>query len=46
MASIQVDHAVLQFAIARLVEVFHGCGALQFRSFEVSLDIIENYGEA
>src|ERR1035437_499467 len=44
--SIQVDHTVLQFAIDRLVEIFHDFGALQFRSLEVSLNIIDKYSEA
>ena len=44
--SIQVDHAVLQFAITGLVEILHDRGAFQFCSLEVSLHIIDKYGEA
>ena len=44
--TVQVDHTILQFAIECLVEILHDGCAFQFRSLEVSLNIIDKYGKA
>lgn len=43
--SIQIDDAVLPFSIDCFVEILHNCGAFQFRSFEMSVDIVDKHGK-
>jgi hypothetical protein len=44
--SVQVDNAVLQFAIDGLVEIFHNRGASRFRSLEMCVYILDKHGKA